>query len=194
MVMKWAACVAVLCGTPAFAQSGGGTFLLDHTSLISVAPAHEYVAANAIPKQLSLPHNLQVAPAYRPLVEQMLRGSSTFRRQCMRIGGEKGLSVQLNMNVPSRRSDMRATTLVTRARDGSMTAVIDVFPMNDNVELIAHELEHVIEQLDEIDLAAYAAHGGSGVRMLSQQVFETTRARRTGVKVTGEVRAFTGRR
>ena len=193
MVMKWVVCVAVLCSTPAFAQSSASTFLRDHASLFSGAPAHEYVAANAIPKHLSLPPNLRVAPAYRPLVEQMLRGSSTFRRQCMRISGEKNLIVQLNMNVPSRRSDMRATTLVTRGRDGGVTAVIDVFPMNDNVELIAHEIEHVIEQLDEIDLAAYAAHGGSGVRLLSQRVFETTRAKRTGAKVTHEVRAFTGR-
>jgi len=191
MSMKWMVGVVVLCSTPVFAQSNGTTFALARTSF---APAHEYVAADAVPKQLSLPANLIVQSSYRALVEQMLRGSPAFRRQCLRISGESRLIVQLKLGSPQWRSDFRATTRVTRGGDGRMTAVIEVFPLNDDVELIAHEIEHVIEQLDEVDLASHAANGNTGVRLLAENVFETVRARQTGLKVTGEVRAFTGRR
>jgi hypothetical protein len=60
------------------------------------------------------------------------------------------------------------------------------------VELIAHELEHVIEQLDQIDLASLAALRDTGVRHAQGEgvVFETARATQVGLKVTREVRAF----
>ena len=43
-------------------------------------------------------------------------------------------------------------------------------------ELIAHELEHVIEQLDGIDLALRAAQSSGEVRTTVRDTFETTRA------------------
>ena len=192
MRMKWTACVAILCSAPVFAQSGAATFALDRTSF---APAHEYVAADAIPRYLSLPSNLIVpAASYRPLLERMLLGSPTFRRQCLRISGEPRVTVVLNMGAPFRRSQTRASTRITRDGTGRLTAVIDVSPLDDDVELIAHEIEHVIEQLDEVDLASHAEHGGTGVRRLSEHVFETARATRMGRQVTREVLAFTGHR
>ena len=39
-------------------------------------------------------------------------------------------------------------------------------PVDDHVELIAHELEHVIEQLDDIDLRTLAKVPSSGVQAL----------------------------
>jgi hypothetical protein len=57
------------------------------------------------------------------------------------------------------------------------------------VELVAHELEHVIEQLDRIDLPSKAALPDSGVHSLAGNMFETTRATRVGLKVAQEVRA-----
>ena len=191
MVMRWAACVAVLVSAPAFAQSGGAGLVLERASLGSV---REYVAADAVPTQLTLPPNLIVPPMYRPLVESMLRSSPTFRRQCVRLTGEARLTVRLNMNPPWTPSDIRAKTHMTR-RAGRLTAEIDIFRLNEGIELIAHEIEHVIEQLDGVDLRLRAASGDTGVRALSADaVFETTRAIRVGQKVTGEVRASTGTR
>ena len=45
-------------------------------------------------------------------------------------------------------------------------------------ELIAHEFEHVIEQLDGVDLAAHAALPHTGVTSIghSTDIFETMRA------------------
>ena len=57
-------------------------------------------------------------------------------------------------------------------------------------ELIAHEFEHIIEQLDGVDLAARAALPNTGVTAFGHaaDMFETTRAQRTGLKVVSELR------
>ena len=75
-------------------------------------------------------------------------------------------------------------------RLGSLTAAIDVPAMDDDVELIAHELEHVIEQLDDVDLATAASRTDSGVVVFArdEQVFETRRATEAGRRVALEVR------
>jgi len=56
--------------------------------------------------------------------------------------------------------------------------------------LIAHEIEHVIERLDGVDLRARAALPGTGVRLCDggDDAFETIRARRAGLAVAEEVR------
>lgn len=181
--------VVILVASPAFAQSSGTTFALDRTSLTSV---REYVAAEAVPRQLSLPANLIISPIYRPLLEDMLRQSATFRRQCVRIAGEPRVTVELKIATPPWRSDIRAKTQITRKPAGLLRAEIEIYPLNDNVELIAHEIEHVIEQLDEVDLASHARLPDTGVHSLTphSHVYETARAVKVGLRVTEEVRAF----
>ena len=55
--------------------------------------------------------------------------------------------------------------------------------------MVAHELEHIIEQLDEVDLREKARRARSGVRLIqgNDLVFETLRARRIGRRVLEEV-------
>ena len=126
---------------------------------------------------------------YRPVVEAMLRDSPTFRRQCVRIAGEAGLTVLLNVNPPPGRSDRRATTRLTREANGHLTAAVDIEPFQDTQELIAHEFEHIIEQLDGVNLAARAALPHTGVSAFGHRnpTFETTRAQRMGLKVVSEL-------
>ena len=56
-------------------------------------------------------------------------------------------------------------------------------------ELIAHEFEHIIEQLDGVDLAAHAAQRHTGVTAIGHRhdIFETMRAKRAGLKVVSEL-------
>jgi hypothetical protein len=56
--------------------------------------------------------------------------------------------------------------------------------IKDMVELIAHELEHVIEQLDEVELRPSNLHG---VYLIAGDAFETVRAIHVGRKVSDEV-------
>jgi len=181
--------VLIQVASPAWAQSSTTGFILDRTSVTSV---REYVAAEAVPRQLSLPANVTISPVYRPLLENMLRQSATFRRQCVRIAGEPRLTVELKIATPPWRSDIRAKTQISRKPSGHLHALIEIYPLNDNVELIAHEIEHVIEQLDDVDLAAQARLPDTGVHSVSadSHVYETARALRVGLKVTEEVQAF----
>jgi hypothetical protein len=156
---------------------------------VSVRSVQQYVAGEAIPRQLATPANVIVSPMFRPLVEAMLRDSPTFRRQCLRISGAPNLTVRLDIwGMPSR-SDVRATTKLTRYDDGRISALIDIAVRHDVEELIAHEFEHIIEQLDGIDLATHARRRHTGVTSLkAADVFETTRAKRVGLKVVHELR------
>ena len=153
------------------------------------APVHQYVAAEAIPTQLAMPANITVTPMYRALVDTMLRDSPTFRRQCVRLAGENSLTVVLVIGSHVRRSDLRATTAMKRTEDGRLTALVEIPPLKDLEELIAHEFEHIIEQLDGVDLAAQAARPQTGVTQIGprRSVFETVRATRMGLKVAAEL-------
>jgi len=175
---------AMSAARPAIAQSNSG-FELARTSVTSV---REYVAAESIPTQLSPPPNVVASEAYRHLLDVMLRGSPTFRRQCLRIGSEPLLTVYINLAPPSWPTGVRAVTRFRRQPDGRLSAHIAIGAPNDAVELLAHEFEHIIEQVDGVDLAALAARPRTGVRRQMPDAFETARATRVGLRVTGELR------
>ena len=99
------------------------------------------------------------------------------------------MTVRLAINSGNSRSGTRATTRITRNAKGHVSAVIDIGSFQDTEELIAHELEHIIEQLDGVDLAARAALPHTGVTEVGDAggMFETTRAKRMGLKVVSEL-------
>ena len=179
-------CMVLLHESPTNAQSNSAT----ERARVSFTSVHQYVAAEAIPRQLATPQNLVVAAMYRPLVESMLRQSPTFRRQCVRIAAAApSLTVHLAITKPSPGYDVRATTHMTRDANGRLSAAIQIAPLHDVEELIAHEFEHIIEQLDGVDLAAHAAQRHTGVFATGHRrdIFETMRARRAGRKVVSEL-------
>ena len=178
-------CVLSAGERPTNAQSNSG-FELARTSFTSV---REYVATEAIPTHLSAPPNVVIPDMYRPLLNTILRHSPTFRRQCLRIAAESGLTVYITIEPLNVTSDVRAITRVTREQNGRRVARVVIGPMNDTVELIAHELEHVIEQLDGVDLESLAGRARTGVYKQNglPGSFETVRARDIGRKVTAEI-------
>lgn len=159
------------------------------TSLVSpTSVVHEYVSS-AIPARGDIPPNMQVSVVYRQLVVDMLSRSPTFRRQMLRIAAATRLTVCLQPALPSWLQGVRAKTEFSRDSRGSLSANIEIVPLDNDVELIAHELEHVVEQLDGVDLAAKAGQPSSGVRATGDMggLFETTRAVRIGLQVAREV-------
>jgi hypothetical protein len=169
----------------ALAQADGRGFALD-----PVGSVRQYVSDEAVPMVVSIPPNLIVADVYRPLLERMLRLSRTFRRQCVRIASEPGWTVHLNLRSHASRYGVRAVTTMHSKGEGGKTAIVELFNRNhDVVELIAHELEHVLEQVDGVDLRSLAAARDSGVRSLSpdRPMYETWRAMRVGTMVSREV-------
>jgi hypothetical protein len=119
----------------------------------------------------------------------MLRYSPTFRRQCLRIADSPRLTIVFEYFQPSTER-VRARATVSTDADGRRTARVQIRALDDPVELIAHEVEHVIEQLDGIDLSARAAVHASGVHdcHCGNGAFETARAIRVGLDVAREAR------
>jgi len=156
----------------------------------SLTVMHEYVPAELVSDHVGIPDNLQVDPLYRPLLESMLESSVTFRRQCLRLASERQLTVRLHASGLFWTRGARALTHLVRGPRGRLDAEIVLTRFDDEVELIAHEIEHVIEQLDQIDLPSMAQLPDTGVRqtLSTDGAFETARAAQTGLRVAREVR------
>jgi len=137
-----------------------------------------------------LPPNLIVSPVLRPVVESMLRDSPTFRRQCARLTNSPLITVSLEQAFPIRTASAQAVTDFSFDRDdGKLAAHVKLVSTTNREELIAHEFEHIIEQLDGVDLPSLAKHATAGVRFTADlDRFETERAVATGRQVSGEIR------
>ena len=124
------------------------------------------------------PSNLAAASVFQSFLDHMWRSSPTFNRQCRRLVAAQRLKVVLRLEEPQRRPSFYARTVLQR-RDGVLFAA-DVFlsPTPDAVEFIAHEVEHVLEQLDGVDLEAQV--GSGNVWRRADGAFETRRATEAG--------------
>jgi len=115
---------------------------------------------------------------------RLLDRSETFREQCTRIAATRYLRVVFGVarSVPD---GSRAQTTIERFQAGAVVAFVTLKFAEDYVELIPHELEHVIEQIDGVRLsdeltAQRAWLGANGT-------FETRRATAAGARVRQEL-------
>ena len=113
------------------------------------------------------------------LVDEMARRSPAFRRQWLRLARHPRLILKMELvpSSPVRYSDA-ATRIVTGA-DGWVTAVVAIPAGPRIVELIAHELEHILERLDGASMPERHAMGDASVRR-NDGMYETSRAVRSG--------------
>ncbi len=128
------------------------------------------------------PANLDGGP-FRGTIDHMWRDSPSFRQQCQRIAAEPHLTVTIRADTNRRNHDVRARTRLARKRPSGMTAEIILFNFEQKVELIAHELEHVIELLDG---ALGRDNGCLGTKM-ARSARESCRAVEMGRRVAREV-------
>ena len=133
-----------------------------------------------------LPPNLSAAAVFKPYLDRMVQTSPTFRSQCRRLGAAPSVRVQLRLEDPQRRPSFRARTVLARDKGVVVAAHIFLYPSPDAVELIAHEIEHVLEPLDGADLKAHVGSGNVWKR--EDGAFETRRATEAGLRVAREVR------
>ena len=136
------------------------------------------------------PCNLVVPGAIRPVLRMMWERSPTFRLQCARIGAESRLVVRLYTATSVTQSGGRATSRIIRDPAGRLDAHVylasPIAPAR-LVELIAHELEHIVEQLDGVELDRIARRAPATVWQLGPGTFETARAVRIGQRVAADV-------
>ena len=122
----------------------------------------------------------------------MCHRSPTFRRQLIRLADAPGLVVTVAVRRVRTSSHAEATTRFAREHRRLSRADIEIGPPDTAslVELIAHELEHVLEQLDDVNLTQLAQ--GPGVSSSGHErdrSFETARARQIGLDVAAEFNA-----
>lgn len=105
------------------------------------------------------PCRLIAASTLRPVVEKGMERSETIRRQCDELADARAVVV-LEWGVMDSQSHAR-TAMEVRA--GVVVASVKLPPLGDTIELMAHELQHVIERTRGLDFHAEAERAGSGV-------------------------------
>jgi hypothetical protein len=158
----------------------------------SMRASHVYVddESQVAPAPLTLPRNMNASLELEQKMLAMLRMSPTFRRQCTRLGQTSTLTVTIRRAIPAGRGTL-ASTQIINVHEGRLYATVHIGPAADDGELLAHEFEHIIEQLDGVDLAAMARRHDTGVRSIDETgFFETDRARTVGHQVAEELRRF----
>ena len=129
------------------------------------------------------PDNLQ-AGAYRAVVREMWRASAAFRRQCKTLADAPWLIVRIRGESRPSLSGVRARTEIFINPGRASLADMVLMSPADTVELIAHEIEHVIEALEGIRLTEQGCKGSS-----MGHARESCRAVEAGRQVAAEVQA-----
>jgi hypothetical protein len=90
-------------------------------------------------------------------------------------------------------SDVRATSAILRDDDGRVRFVrVRIRPEGVVARLLPHEMEHVIEQLEGLDLPRLAAKRDGRVWLVGARSFETRRACAIGTRVEQEYKEYKG--
>jgi hypothetical protein len=136
-----------------------------------------------------VPANIRADPGLTHLLRVMMRQSGTFRDQVRRLRARPHVSVSIVLDEegpPPERSKSRAECVISRYEYGRIVARVRVWSWQNLPELIAHELEHVIEYVEGTPFRLMAAHPNSRVWELSKGHFETGRAIAAGQHVARE--------
>jgi hypothetical protein len=190
LAVATAAIVLSVASIPALAQSNAVRWRTAPSKLTLALASNGvsvYTESHRASDAVEAPTNLTVPSGYQTAIDQMLARSPMFRRQCLRLAGAPHLAVIVRMLHPHA-SGPRARTQIRQVDGSRLIAAVEINPLGDFMELLAHELEHIIEQLDGIDLAARASVARSGVWSCADGTFETSRAVRVGTLVASEVR------
>ena len=188
----WMLCAAVSCTTGSTAVAQG----IDPLPIAGRRLVPNYTeAVDPSFARLAAPWTLDVPPAMpcrllahahlRPLLEQLWSRSVTFRQQCRRLAGAQ--AVVLLQGATAKETPWDAESRIGVLDNGRVVARVRVRTGRESVEVIAHELEHVLERIDGVQLPLDALRRGSGTT-LAGGAFETRRATDAGRQVAKEVR------
>jgi hypothetical protein len=160
------------------------------TVLLGVA--FQVVAARAYGEEpagacTTMPANVQMPRALHAAVDHLLAQSSTLRRQCAVIAAAAARAKLMIVIVRPDLPGCRARASFARTSSGHLDAHIDVPFTRDFPELIAHELEHVVEQIEGLNLRRLSEQPATGVDEVATGTFETARAREAGRAAALEV-------
>ena len=130
------------------------------------------------------PCRIVAQPPLFQVVERAWMMSASFRRQCEALAEKRAVA---DLRPGASTSGSLALSRITFADDGVVVGRVTV-PLADNtIELIAHELEHILERAEGVDLLQESRRSNSAV-WKALDGFETQRAINLGRQVAREVR------
>jgi len=150
--------------------------------IFTVAPACAGASGvETLPKSIDVQHDL------RDHIAMMQQRSATFRQQCERLDVDR-VHVQLRTDGFLLDRPYRGRSVIQRTSTARIIAWVTITPFGDPTEWIAHELEHVIEQLEGVSVPHLALTGTQLAWKTTENMFETQRAQRMGRIVLREVK------
>jgi hypothetical protein len=136
----------------------------------------------------TLPENIALDRDLERVLAKIYRASSTFRSQCDLIGSTSTLSVTLQIDAHIPRSCLAYTRFSRKGR--ALYADVHLPPSGTMMsQLVGHEFEHIVEQIEGVNLRSLARIPRSGVYESSFNVFESVRAQNAGMKIQREALA-----
>jgi hypothetical protein len=161
-------------------------FLLLHLFLWSFSTS----ISNA-PTELPIgfPSNIVVQEELRAAVVRLWSGSPTFRAQVLKIGahGRYRVAVTLDATITLDRDKCRAQCVMRVYSTGFVMARVSLPDRRDLDELIPHELEHVVEHIEGVDVRRDVFRHGGGAYDAGRGRIETVRAMRAGRQARAEL-------
>lgn len=134
----------------------------------------------------SLPFNID-AGSLEPVAIALLSRSPTFQQQCLRIAA--AVVLRIRVRVTSALPGGRGETTIIRYDTGALRADVRLHFGEDYIELLAHEFEHVLEQVDQISLAQEVS--AKRAWTTATGAFETLRAWEVGLRARQECDGLT---
>ena len=167
-----------------FRRAGTAPFVIVMAIVVTGIEPTSALAQSASPSSAStcsaIPANIAVDRALSTLVERAIASSTVVQRQCQTIAGARHVRVTIRVYPGRLLGGIRARATITRYEFGAIWADI-VIPLGVNqTEMLAHELEHVIEQMDGVRLDKLAGAPIHGVSQFADGSYETARAERAG--------------
>lgn len=131
-----------------------------------------------------LPPNLRAPKDLEQHLERLLDVSPTFRQQCDLI--RRTPRVHITIGYGLRRSSLiDAETVLQKHVYGAIIVTTTIYLPGDLTELVVHELEHVCEQIEGVELETLAQQQpGEAHAFLGR--YETRRARLAGRRAVRE--------
>ena len=123
----------------------------------------------------AIPPNIHLTANARAAFVQSMDVSTTVRRQAAVIRDAVHVQVVIRVTMP-RTSGSRAQTTMVKRFGGTMLAEVEIPAGSEFAELVAHEFEHILEQIEGLDLSALVRDPTAGVDEVQPGVYETRRA------------------
>ena len=139
-------------------------------------------AAVTLHPRIDLPSELQ------PVVEGLLAGSRTFSDQFRRISACGDVLVRVRYDLERMPGSHAARTVISRTKAGLIYAIVYLGRPSDPARWLAHEFEHILEQIDGVAVRRLAARR-RGAWASGHDTYETERAIRVERRVVAELRA-----